>query len=548
MAVDWGRVNTGLQTASPMLLGLSAQLMGRNDQGMMQGVAQMQQQAEVMKRKSAIDALKEEMGLSGPELALVGAMSPDAALGYMADMYGQRRAMSAMDELDAMLLGGGGGAPAGGSGLNMGPVQTGNLDDIEFREDWLAAMEGAPGIENFDGSAWAAKYPMPADVQAGIFAGESGGDYNALYGYSNRPGGRFENVRLTDMTVDQALEFAKPSGEYGQSVKRDIGRVATPMGAYQVVGTTLRAAKEGMGLTGKERMTPELQDAIGGWILQNQGTAAWAGYTGKRAPGSGTRVAQAGGGQADNRTQRALMRAMSDPNIPAAKRQFYAAEYERRFGAPQAVEGKAVGNNLVNPYTGEVIYEGSDDEDLPASAREYEYAKAQGFPGSFADFLQFKKGKGFEVRMPDGTVVSYGGAGGGDGGVQSSSPEYMLQTIEGILNDPALEMSTGIFSPLQYIPGTPQKRFGTRAEQLQGQAFLQAFESLKGGGQITEIEGQKATQAIGRLDTAQSAKDYREALNELKAILEAAIKRKNAGATGGAAPAATSAPDPLGLR
>lgn len=102
----------------------------------------------------------------------------------------------------------------------------------------------------------------------------------------------------------------------------------------------------------------------------------------------------------------------------------------------------------------------------------------------------------------------------------------MIQSVDGILNDPALNYSTGMFSPLQKIPATPQFRFGTRAAQLQGQAFLQAFESLKGGGQITEIEGQKATEAMGRLNTAQSAQDYRQALMELRGILAGAVERQ----------------------
>src|SRR5210317_1372588 len=99
-----------------------------------------------------------------------------------------------------------------------------------------------------------------ADIQRGIFAGESGGDYGALFNYQNRPDGQFSNVDLTQMTVDEALRFSDPSGPYAQYVKGQVGRVATPMGAYQVVGSTLRSAKEGLGLTGNERMTPELQD------------------------------------------------------------------------------------------------------------------------------------------------------------------------------------------------------------------------------------------------------------------------------------------------
>lgn len=132
----------------------------------------------------------------------------------------------------------------------------------------------------------------PEQLKRMVFPGESGGDYNALFGYANRPGGQFEGVRLTDMTVNQALQFSDPIGPYAQSVRGQIGRVATPMGAYQVVGKTLRAAMNGMGLTGNERMTPELQDQIGMWIYQNQGPGAWEAWGGG---GSGSASSGKGG-------------------------------------------------------------------------------------------------------------------------------------------------------------------------------------------------------------------------------------------------------------
>lgn len=159
---------------------------------------------------------------------------------------------------------------------------------------------GTPVAAGVD-PALAARYAIPEEVKNGIFAGESGGDYNALFGFQNRPGGKFQDVKLTDMTVDQALQFAAPSGEYGQTVKGQIGRVATPMGAYQIVGTTLKAAKDGLGLTGNEVMTPELQDVLGGWILANQGTGAWEGYKGPRdgyTPASGGPATFSGAGGA----------------------------------------------------------------------------------------------------------------------------------------------------------------------------------------------------------------------------------------------------------
>lgn len=119
-------------------------------------------------------------------------------------------------------------------------------------------------------------------IRNGIFAGESGGDYDALFGYQNRTGGEFANVRLTEMTVDQAIQFSDPSGPYAQWVKARIGRVATPMGAYQIVGRTLREAKTALGLRGDEVMTRELQDELGKWIYRTQGTGAWVGYKGPR--------------------------------------------------------------------------------------------------------------------------------------------------------------------------------------------------------------------------------------------------------------------------
>jgi len=116
------------------------------------------------------------------------------------------------------------------------------------------------------------------ELKANVFPGESGGDYNALFGYSNRPGGKFEGVKLTDMTVNEVAEFTDPKGPYGQWVKDQIGYVATPTGAFQTVGTTLKDAMRGLGLTGDEPYDQNTQDAIGMWIYENQGPEAWEGW------------------------------------------------------------------------------------------------------------------------------------------------------------------------------------------------------------------------------------------------------------------------------
>jgi hypothetical protein len=105
------------------------------------------------------------------------------------------------------------------------------------------------------------------------------------------------------------------------------------------------------------------------------------------------------------------------------------------------------------------------------------------------------------------------------------SAESMLASIDGIINDPELKNATGLFSfvPIN-VPGF-NANVRARMDQLGGKAFLQAFESLKGGGVITDLEGQKATQAIARLETAVKKEQYVEALNDLKAVVEGGMAK-----------------------
>lgn len=117
-------------------------------------------------------------------------------------------------------------------------------------------------------------------VQQGIFAGESGGDYNALFGYSNRPGGRFAGTDLTRMSVGDVINFTSPNAPYAEYVRGQVGRTATPVGAYQVVGTTLRDAVQSLGIDPSQPFDQATQDRIGQWVMENQGTGAWEGYRG----------------------------------------------------------------------------------------------------------------------------------------------------------------------------------------------------------------------------------------------------------------------------
>ncbi len=91
--------------------------------------------------------------------------------------------------------------------------------------------------------------------------------------------------------------------------------------------------------------------------------------------------------------------------------------------------------------------------------------------------------------------------------------------------------------------GTEQANADSLARQVEGQTFLQAFQSLRGGGAITDVEGQKGTAAIARLQRSQTKKEYISSLKDARAIFQTGLDRisKQAGVEVPAAPAAPTA-------
>ena len=117
-----------------------------------------------------------------------------------------------------------------------------------------------------------------------------------------------------------------------------------------------------------------------------------------------------------------------------------------------------------------------------------------------------------------------------------------IGVIDGILSDPALDDSIGNIDSRvpDLLAGQKVVDFRTKVAQLEGKTFLQAFQSLKGGGQITEAEGRKATAAIARLNQAQSEDAFRSALIELKSVIETAKNRAQKSAKAPRLPSGTS--------
>lgn len=254
----------------------------------------------------------------------------------------------------------------------------------------------------------------------------------------------------------------------------------------------------------------------------------------------------------------------------------------------QVVGGSLVRTDVADPK--EVFRAPDKPEAAPSSVREYQFAQMQGYKGTYDQWDKDRRRAG---ASSSSTNVTYGAPVAGldasgnpvffqppnrageppqiipgiqppkmgdeirEKGQQRATTiqgvEDSLNVLDKAINHPGRATATGLSSvidPRNVIPGTQAKDFQVLKDQIGGKAFLQAFESLKGGGQITQVEGEKATAAIARLNTAQSDKEYLEALNEFRGIVAKGYERlagkqyqpKTRQASGGVAPAKSGAP------
>ena len=108
-----------------------------------------------------------------------------------------------------------------------------------------------------------------------------------------------------------------------------------------------------------------------------------------------------------------------------------------------------------------------------------------------------------------------------------------INILDTLLSDPNLEKALGFTGDMaSAAEGTLAASMFKETNairglinQFAGNAFLEAFNSLKGGGTITEEEGKKATAAQARLNTAVDLKDFRAALKDARELVAARIKK-----------------------
>lgn len=210
--------------------------------------------------------------------------------------------------------------------------------------------------------------------------------------------------------------------------------------------------------------------------------------------------------------------------------------------APGPERGVVVGGNIVNPLTGEVIYQGPEAEAMtPAAFVALDMqAKAAGFRPGTPEYQEFMATRGAGLAAEARAIGTATGEAVVAAPVDVATADTTLQLIADLKTDPGLELATGASSVLNVVPGTPGYDFQNRLDQLLSGGFLTAIDQLRGMGALSNAEGQTATRAISRMDSATSTPAFREALADYEKVVrtgrERAAKRIEAPATGAVEP------------
>jgi len=107
-----------------------------------------------------------------------------------------------------------------------------------------------------------------------------------------------------------------------------------------------------------------------------------------------------------------------------------------------------------------------------------------------------------------------------------------IDQINETLKAPGLESNFGMKGVFPNLPGSEAADAESMLKQIRGGVFLNAYNQLRGGGAITEIEGEKATDAYARMQKAQSVDAFKKAAQEYIGILKKGVARTQRTASG----------------
>ena len=207
-----------------------------------------------------------------------------------------------------------------------------------------------------------------------------------------------------------------------------------------------------------------------------------------------------------------------------------AADALRIAMTPQETSrGVVVGGNVVDPVTGKIIYQGPEQSTEPLAPAAFValdmQAKAAGFEPGTPEYQEFMATRGAGLAAESRAIGEARGAAIAGAPVDVATADTTLQNIQEVRQHPGIDVGTGATSVANIVPGTPGYDFQNRVDQLLSGGFLTAIDQLRGMGALSNAEGQTATRAISRMDTATSKGEFLDALADYEAIVRVGRER-----------------------
>jgi len=124
-------------------------------------------------------------------------------------------------------------------------------------------------------------------------------------------------------------------------------------------------------------------------------------------------------------------------------------------------------------------------------------------------------------------------------GKAEDNADYLITKTTELVNHPGFETSVGaqgasyLFGMLDkplppQLGGGDARDWVARFKEVQGQQFLQAIETLRGTGSISEAEGKAAQAAIARMAVSQTEQEFRTAVKDFQDIIKRGVDRNRA--------------------
>ena len=224
------------------------------------------------------------------------------------------------------------------------------------------------------------------------------------------------------------------------------------------------------------------------------------------------------------------------------------AKLEAAKSEPIAV---GAGTTLFDRLTGKPVYTAPETPTTPAMVKEYEYARGQGYAGTFADYQKDIAAAKAQVSTgatptsydeyvrtdPSPTPEEYAEFLATKKGVAgTSSPQavkFQQDTADRVVNDVDLAMeklsgwTAGLGGAvLKNIPGTEAKNFSGFLDTLKANIGFGVLQDMRnasktGGalGQISDRENVLLSSVLGSLDQAQSVEQIKANLTKIKGIM-----------------------------